>query len=148
MIPPRLTVVTRIVDDVPAMRRFYEGLGWEAGGGDDDDHAIFVLGGATLFLWSSRQATPEITGPISALGHPPSPVTLAVNVATRDEVDAAIETARAAGATIVNEATDREWGGRSGHWCDPDGMPWEVAWVPGSGVSDTPAVTWPAPPEA
>lgn len=146
MVPARLTVVTRITDDVPALRGFYESLGWEAAGGDDD-HAIFVLDGATLFLWSSRQAAPEITDAMAALGHPPAGVTLAVNVDTREGVDEAIAAARAAGATIVNEPADREWGGRSGHWCDPDGMAWEVAWVPGSQVARTPAMTWPAPPE-
>lgn len=145
MIPARLTVVTRIVDDVPAMRRFYEGLGWEATGEPDDDHAVFVTGGATLFLWSSRQAEGEVVGAMRALGHPPRGVVLAVNVATREEVDAAIAAARAAGATIVNEPEDRPWGGRSGHWCDPDGMPWEVAWVPGATVGTAPTMTWPSP---
>ena len=42
-------------------------------------------------------------------------MTPAVNVATRDAVVAAIETARRAGATIVTEPADRVWGGRSAH---------------------------------
>jgi uncharacterized glyoxalase superfamily protein PhnB len=143
MIPPRLSVVTRIADDVPALAAFYERIGWVPAPGGDEDHAILVLGGATLFLWSRRQAEPEILAPMRAAGHAEPAVILAVNVETREEVDAAIAAARAAGATVVTEPVDREWGGRSGHWCDPDGTAWEVAWVPGSRVTDEPAVAWP-----
>ncbi|GGL30912.1 hypothetical protein H9L10_09315 [Phycicoccus endophyticus] len=38
--------------------------------------------------------------------------------------------AAAAGAT-VGAATDREWGGYTGYFADPDGVRWEVAWNPG-----------------
>ncbi|HET7041766.1 MAG TPA: VOC family protein [Gemmatimonadales bacterium] len=145
MIPRRLSVVTRITDDVPALAAFYERMGWAAAPGADEDHAILVLGGATLFLWSRRQAEPEIGAPMRAAGHAAPDTVLAINVETRDEVDAAIETARAGGATVITEPVDREWGGRSAHFCDPDGTAWEVAWVPGSRVSDDPAVAWPAP---
>lgn len=147
MIPPRLTVLTLITDDVPGQRAFYEGLGWRAQGPPADDHAIFVLGGATLFLWTAREAEGEVGAPMRAAGHPAPRSSIGINVETREEVDAAIETARRAGATIVNEPADRDWGGRSGHYCSPDGVVWEVAWVPGSAVSDTPAMDWGPPPE-
>ncbi len=39
--------------------------------------------------------------------------------------------ARAAGASEVGEAVDREWGGYSGYFADPDGFRWEIAFNPG-----------------
>ncbi len=36
--------------------------------------------------------------------------------------------AEAAGATIMDPAGDRFWGGYSGYFQDPDGHLWEIAW--------------------
>ena len=57
-------------------------------------------------------------------------VTLAHNVGSPAEVDAIIEEARAAGATIGREPAETFWGGYSGVFVDPDGHPWEVAHNP------------------
>jgi hypothetical protein len=46
-----------------------------------------------------------------------------------EEVDATLETARAAGAS-VHDAERRDWGGYSGYFADPDGFRWEVAHNP------------------
>jgi len=35
-----------------------------------------------------------------------------------------------AGGRIVVDAAEREWGGYSGYFADPDGHLWEVAWNP------------------
>lgn len=56
---------------------------------------------------------------------------LAHNVPAREAVDAVLATARAAGADPVSEAVDREWGGYTGYFGDPDGFRWEIAWNPG-----------------
>jgi uncharacterized glyoxalase superfamily protein PhnB len=45
-------------------------------------------------------------------------------------VDAVIEEARTAGATIAREPAETFWGGYSGVFVDPDGHPWEVAHNP------------------
>lgn len=34
------------------------------------------------------------------------------------------------GATITDPAHDRDWGGYSGYFADPDGYLWEIAWNP------------------
>ena len=60
-----------------------------------------------------------------------APFTLSHNVATRDEVDAVLATARAAGADPVHDAVEREWGGYTGYFGDPDGYRWEIATNPG-----------------
>lgn len=51
-------------------------------------------------------------------------------MATREQVDATLAEAAAAGATILKPAEDASWGGRSGYFADPDGFAWEVAWNP------------------
>ena len=57
-------------------------------------------------------------------------MTLAQNVDSRQEVDRVIAGACAAGATLLRAATEKEWGGYSGYFADPDGYPWEVAYHP------------------
>jgi uncharacterized glyoxalase superfamily protein PhnB len=57
-------------------------------------------------------------------------VTLAHNVGSPGEVDAVIDEARAAGATIVRPGGETFWGGYSGVFVDPEGHPWEVAHNP------------------
>lgn len=59
------------------------------------------------------------------------PITLAHNVAARAQVDEVLVTARAAGADPVHDAEDRDWGGYTGYFADPDGYRWEVAYNPG-----------------
>jgi hypothetical protein len=39
--------------------------------------------------------------------------------------------AQVAGAPMVHGAQEREWGGYSGYFADPDGFRWEIAWNPG-----------------
>ena len=57
-------------------------------------------------------------------------VTLAYNVRSPAEVDAALAEAEAAGATIGRPGEATFWGGYSGLFVDPDGHPWEVAHNP------------------
>ena len=57
-------------------------------------------------------------------------VTPAYNARSREEVDAVLEEARAAGARIAREGGETFWGGYSGVFVDPDGHPWEVAYNP------------------
>ena len=76
--------------------------------------------------WAESAARAEI-GPVTRGGT--LPFTLAHNVSTPAEVDAALEAARIAGAT-VHAAVQRDWGGYSGYFTDPDGFRWEVAFNP------------------
>ena len=69
-------------------------------------------------------------------GHGAPGVELAYNVRSADEVDATLEAAERAGATIIRPAAVAEWGGVSGAFADPDGYVWEVAHNPGWTLSD------------
>ncbi|WP_420752568.1 VOC family protein [Rhodococcus sp. O3] len=127
----RLSFVTLAVDDVARSRAFYvDGLGWTATV-DVPGEVLMIQVGAhvVLSLWDRAHFEAEVGGTTSRDGIPP--VTLAHNVAARDEVDSVLATARAAGAGTVTGGTDREWGGYTGYFSDPDGFRWEIAWNPG-----------------
>ncbi len=125
----RLSFVTLAVADLAATRRFYlDGLGWRAEFEADDVLMIRVADRVILSLWSEAGFEAEV-GPIRR-GTGLAPITLAHNVPTREAVDAVLDDARRAGARDVRDALDREWGGYSGYFADPDGFSWEVAWNP------------------
>jgi uncharacterized glyoxalase superfamily protein PhnB len=63
---------------------------------------------------------------------PPSPAEFSIghNVRSRTEVDAVMEQAKKAGATVTKAAQETFWGGYAGYFQDPDGHLWEIAWNP------------------
>ena len=126
----RLSLVTLVVADLAATRRFYvDGLGWEPEFEAPGEVLMFRVGQRVILsLWDEAHAVEEI-GPVTSGGTPP--VTLAHNLATDEEVDAVLAEARAAGAASVHDAVARAWGGYSGYFADPDGFRWEVARNPG-----------------
>ena len=127
---PRVSFITLAVADLDATRRFYvDGLGWQPDLDVPGDVIMFrVADKVVLSLWAEPGFEAEV-GPIRR-GSGIAPVTLAHNLPTRDDVDAVLAEAAAAGAE-VGEAADREWGGYTGYFADPDGYRWEVAWNPG-----------------
>lgn len=122
----RVSLITLVVEDVSASRRFYiDGLGWRPEFEAPGEVLMIRVGERLLLsLWDRAHATEEI-GPTTHGGTPP--VTLAHNVAEPAVVDAVLERARAAGASAVAAAQQRDWGGYSGYFADPDGFRWEVA---------------------
>jgi len=128
---PRISFITLAVRDLDASRRFYvDGLGWTPDLEVDGDVIMIRAGERLVFsLWVRDHFEAEV-GPI-ADGTGVAPFTLSHNVATRAEVDAILATARAAGADPVQAPAEREWGGYTGYFGDPDGYRWEVATNPG-----------------
>lgn len=127
----RLSFITLAVRDLDATRAFYvDGLGWEPALDVPGEVLMLKVGDKlVLSLWGETGFEEEV-GPI-ARGNGVVPITLSHNVATKDEVDDALEDARRAGADPVREAVERDWGGYSGYFGDPDGFRWEVAYNPG-----------------
>jgi len=123
----RLSLLTLGVRDVGRARTFYEALGWTTRAGPDDDVVFFRSGGTILALWA-RDRLAEDSAVEDAGGW--GGVTLAHNVRSPDEVDAVLDEAKAAGATIARPAGPTFWGGYSGVFVDLDGHPWEVAHNP------------------
>jgi len=132
VVPQRLSFVTLGARDVGRLRAFYAAWGWQERAGGSDGFAQFDLGGVRLALFPIDRLRAE-AAPGAALPAPGAwnGLTLAVNVATRADVDAVVAGAVTAGAQLVAAPADREWGGRSGYLADPEGTRWEVAWLPG-----------------
>jgi hypothetical protein len=137
----RLTVITLGVDDLERSLAFYrDGLGFPTQGivGREFEHgavAFFDLqSGVRLAIWPRDDIAFDTglpKGPPSA-----TELTLGHNVHSREEVDAVVEQARAAGARIVKPAAATFWGGYAGYFQDPDGHLWEVVWNPQWPVED------------
>jgi catechol 2,3-dioxygenase-like lactoylglutathione lyase family enzyme len=131
----RIHVITLAVDDFERSLAFYRALGLKSAGvtatkfTGDDSHpagaiAMFHLdGGQILALYPRSELAkdagiapgPARSGEFS-LGH---------IVETRQEVDALLAMAEAAGAPVT-ELHDRPWGIYSGYFRDPDGHLWEI----------------------
>ena len=127
LVKQRVSLITLGTTDLGRARRFYEDLGWKTGAEPGDDVAFFQAGEMVLALWDrAKLAEDSCVEDGGGWGG----VTLALNFASRGEVDAVIEEARAAGATIGREPAETFWGGYSGVFVDPDGHPWEVAHNP------------------
>ena len=136
---PRIKVITLAVADLQRSLSFYRRLGLESPGvvgteftGDDEhpagDIAIFELSGVLLCLYPESELAKD-----AALGQgPPSATAFSLGhaVATREEVDAVLAEAQAAGATITDVPHERPWGIYSGYFQDLDGHLWEVLWNP------------------
>src|SRR3954452_6793092 len=112
----RLYLVTLGVADVPRARAFYEALGWTCDTDPAMGVAFFQLGGMVLAVWSREGLAEDST--VSDTGGWGG-VTLAYNVRSPEEVDAALAEAEAAGATIGRPGAATFWGGYSGIFIDP-----------------------------
>lgn len=102
-------------------------MSWTTGAAPDDDVVFFQAGEMIVALWDRARLAED-----SSVEDSPGwgGVTLAVNFASREEVVAVTEEARAAGAKIGREPAETFWGGYTSIFIDPDGHPWEVAHNP------------------
>ena len=126
----RISFVTLAAHDLTATRRFYvEGLGWVPEL-DVPGEVVMIRVGQHLILslWDQTHFEAEV-GRIGRGDGVPA-FTLAHNVATRAGVAGVLADARRAGAE-VGDGEERDWGGYTGYFADPDGVRWEIAWNPG-----------------
>src|SRR5277367_1728234 len=124
----RVSVVTLGVANLQHSTAFYERLGWRRSMLQAQGVAFFQAGGMAFALYPRLDFAKDAN--ISADGHGFSGFSLAYNARTREEVDAVLAEAQAAGANLLKPAQQAFWGGYSGYFADPDGFLWEVAWNP------------------
>ncbi|MGE0700645.1 MAG: VOC family protein [Hyphomicrobiaceae bacterium] len=125
---PRLCLVTLGVADLARSRAFYEALGFVASSASQPTVAFFEAGGVALGLFDRAALAADAQVPDRPTGF--AAVTLAWNVASEAEVDAALAHAVECGASITKSARKAAWGGYCGYFADPDNHLWEVAWNP------------------
>jgi uncharacterized protein len=123
-VPARISIVTLGVEDVARSVRFYEALGWERTRSSIPEIAWFRTADSYLgiFGWHDLVEDAQLVEPTrGSFGG----VTLAINVETNEMVDAALDEAVAAGASLVKPGTEFGFG-YGGYFADPDGHVWEV----------------------
>jgi predicted lactoylglutathione lyase len=125
---PVLTVLTLGVQDLGRSRAFYEAVGFRASRASNESIVFLHAGAVVISLYRRKLLADDAN--VSAAGSGFAGVTFARNVGSRQQVDAAIDEARKAGARIHKPAQDAFWGGYSGYFADPDGHLWEVAHNP------------------
>lgn len=128
MIAQRLSLVTLGVEDVARARAFYERLGWQASAVDSAEVAFFDMSGVILALYGRAALAEDAAVPAAGSGF--RAATMAINLASAGEVDAALAEVAAAGGAITQPARRVSWGGYAGYFADPDGHLWEVAYNP------------------
>jgi catechol 2,3-dioxygenase-like lactoylglutathione lyase family enzyme len=137
---PRVDVLTLAVADLERSLAFYRALGLRSEGvigtewvGDEADPAgavaLFHLHGGLILSLYPRS---ELAKDAAIEPGPPNPGEFSIGhaVASREAVDATLDEAVAAGATLTDEPHERPWGIYSGYFRDPDGHLWEVLWNP------------------
>ena len=126
--PPRISLVTLGVSDLARATAFYQALNWPLVQNGGEGVSFFRTGGALLSLFPSTDLAQDAGVPAAGEGF--RQIALAINVASPQEVDAALEAAVAAGGALVKAGQRVFWGGYSGYFADPDGHLWEVAHNP------------------
>lgn len=126
-VPARISLVTLGVADLGRSVAFYDALGWERVG-EPEGVAFYRTAGALLSLYPTSDLARDARVAPDGAGF--RAVTLAVNVASREEVDAAFAHLAEIGATILAPPEAVFWGGYIGYFADPDGHAWEVAHNP------------------
>jgi hypothetical protein len=128
-----VSIITLGVPDVAAARRFYvEGLGWTPTMDLPEVVFIQVAKGVLLALWGAADLEAD-----AADGEPAkpgdaarSPVALAHNVGSDDEVERIVARVLQAGGTLVRAPKVAIFGGLSAYVADPAGFRWEIAHNP------------------
>jgi uncharacterized protein len=134
---PRINMITFAVEDLDRSLAFYrDGLGLKSPGiigtehpGDEQNAAGAVVmfeleGGFVLACYPRTELAKDGHIPLHAAS--PGGFSVGHFVGTRDEVDAVLEAASAAGGRVTDPGHERPWGIYSGYFQDPDGHLWEV----------------------
>jgi uncharacterized protein len=127
-------VITLGVANLERSLAFYRALGFESEGIIGTEFpggtaAMFELeGGLILSLYGRDDLEADANATFDAPGR--GEFSIGHLVASREDVDAVLAQAVAAGATLTEDPYDRPWGIYSGYFRDPDGHLWEVIWNP------------------
>ena len=143
-----ISLVTLGVRDVPGSTTFYASLGFPLSPASvPGEVSFFNTRGGLLGLYGAQALADDAHMPRRATAGF-SGVSLAINVGSPAEVDAALAVASSAGATIIKRAQATDWGGYHGYFADPDGHAWEIAHNPGWPLDEAGLPVLPAAPSA
>jgi len=130
LLEQRFSTLTIGVKDREAMTRFYaDVLGFRPMAAPGI--TFFDMGGMVLGLWEEDKLAADV-GAVGAGLQAGAYRGFALGYVARSEaeVDAVFAKLAAAGAAITQAPHRAFWGGYSGHFADPEGNAWEVAFNP------------------
>jgi len=128
----QISVVTLGVRDLARSRRFYaEGFGWSPVF-ENEEIVFYQMNGFVLGTWLRQALAADMKREAPA---GPGAYSLAHNVASRDDVQAAIDRLSRFGGRIMRPADEPPHGGLRGYVADPDEHAWEIAWNPAWSIS-------------
>ena len=130
----RLNLITLGTKDIVKSHAFFKKLGFDTSirGTEANPFIIFFRNeGTRIALYPLHELAKDMNKenpPAIANGF--HGITLAYNAKSAEEVDEVMKKAKLAGATIVKEPKNSDWGGYGGYFTDLDGYYWEVAYGP------------------
>ena len=141
---PRIHVITLAVFDLDRALAFYRSLGLESDGvvGEEFPGDEATAGGAAAMFRLKGDVILSLYPDLAKdAGVPAGSTTTAAFsighlVPNREDVDALLTQAEAAGATLLEPPRERPWGIYSGYFRDPDGHLWEIIWNPQVALPD------------
>lgn len=126
----KMIFVNLPVTDLPKSTSFYEALGAEKNPGFSDDTASCIVFSDTIFaMLLTHDKYRQFTTKVIADAKMTSEVLICLSADSREDVDAMVGKAQAAGA-VIDPTPQQDYGfmyGRS--FEDPDGHIWEVMWM-------------------
>jgi len=113
------------VEDLERTKNFYVGtLGFSLGFEDATSAGLFL--GEEMFLLVTVPSASDML-PGEALGSPRGQRPVGLFNIFVENVDEAFANLNAKGVAFIVEPMDREWGRRTAHFKDPDGVIWEIS---------------------
>jgi uncharacterized protein len=139
-IPARINFITLACRDVERMATFCRALGWPEAPSSEAAHRVFQLSnGVVLALYGAHHYEPGY-GPRADTFRG---FTLGINVGSREEVVGIHDVlAGIDGVVALEDVFDSPHGFSGFTFRDPEDNVWDVAWKPGSLVSDDGSLTW------
>lgn len=128
----RINLICLGVRDMARSLEFYKNIGFKTHEEAANPPVVFFSNcGTKLELFPIERLAADICAenPPAIASGSFGGITLAINVKSREEVDAFMELAARHGASIAKEPQEVFWGGYSGYFTDPDGYYWEVAYA-------------------
>ncbi|MGP6140172.1 MULTISPECIES: VOC family protein [unclassified Jeotgalibaca] len=129
----RINLIALGVRDMEKSLAFFREIGFQTRTDEKNPPIVFFNNeGSKLELFPLEELARDINAmdpPALSQGGFPG-LTLACNMKSQEEVDAAMKRAAEAGATIAKKPQQLSWGGYGGYFMDLDGYYWEVAYGP------------------
>jgi catechol 2,3-dioxygenase-like lactoylglutathione lyase family enzyme len=113
------------VEDIGRTKAFYvDTLGFTLGFEDETSAGLFL--GEEMFLLVSVPSASDML-PGEELGSPRGQRPVGLFNIFVENVDEAFEVLKSKGVVFIVDPVDREWGRRTAHFKDPEGVIWEIS---------------------